>query len=224
MTPSPSRPSAPADSEAVRRLADRCGVPFTDLTDVRIDRDLVQSFPPEFLYRANVIPLGDDGANLRVAVADPSDLETIDAIRTLSGRNVVVEAAPPRAIQEALRKSETALQVLKGATEGFIQQLVEKEGGEEEEVISLEKLADQDGSIIKLVNTIIFTAVQKRPPTSISNPRTTMSTSSTGSTASWARPWSRSTRNSRRRSSPGSRSCPTWTSPSAASPRTAGSG
>jgi len=162
MTPSPSRPSAPADSEAVRRLADRCGVPFTDLTDVRIDRDLVQSFPPEFLYRANVIPLEDDGANLRVAVADPSDLETIDAIRTLSGRNVVVEAATPRAIQEALRKSETALQVLKGATEGFIQQLVEKEGGEEEEVISLEKLADQDGSIIKLVNTIIFTAVQKR--------------------------------------------------------------
>ncbi|HOF83614.1 MAG: type II/IV secretion system protein [Acidobacteria bacterium] len=162
MTPSPSRPSAPADSEAVRRLADRCGVPFTDLADVRIDRDLVQSFPPEFLYRANVIPLEDDGANLRVAVADPSDLETIDAIRTLSGRNVVVEAATPRAIQEALRKSETALQVLKGATEGFIQQLVEKEGGEEEEVISLEKLADQDGSIIKLVNTIIFTAVQKR--------------------------------------------------------------
>ena len=123
MTPSPSRPSAPADSEAVRRLADRCGVPFTDLADVRIDRDLVQSFPPEFLYRANVIPLEDDGANLRVAVADPSDLETIDAIRTLSGRNVVVEAATPRAIQEALRKSETALQVLKGATEGFSEAL-----------------------------------------------------------------------------------------------------
>ncbi|MBM3311974.1 MAG: type II/IV secretion system protein, partial [Candidatus Aminicenantes bacterium] len=67
-----------------------------------------------------------------------------------------------RAIHEALRKSETALQVLRDATEGFIQQVVEKDGGEEEEVISLEKLADQDGSIIKLVNTIIFTAVQKR--------------------------------------------------------------
>jgi type II secretory ATPase GspE/PulE/Tfp pilus assembly ATPase PilB-like protein len=61
-----------------------------------------------------------------------------------------------------LRKSETALQVLKDATEGFIHQVVEKEGGEEEEVISVEKLADQDGSIIKLVNSIIFTAVQKR--------------------------------------------------------------
>ena len=41
-------------------------------------------------------------------------------------------------------------------------EVVEKEGGGEEDVISIEKLAGQDGSIIKLVNTIIFTAVQKR--------------------------------------------------------------
>jgi type IV pilus assembly protein PilB len=40
--------------------------------------------------------------------------------------------------------------------------IVEKEEGEEREVISVETLTDQDGSIIKLVNSIIFTAVQKR--------------------------------------------------------------
>ena len=54
------------------------------------------------------------------------------------------------------------MQVLRDATEGFVTQVVERESGEEEDVISIEKLADQDGSIIKLVNTIIFTAVQKR--------------------------------------------------------------
>ncbi len=61
-----------------------------------------------------------------------------------------------------MRKSEAAEQVLRDATEGFITQVVEKDGGQEEEVISVENLADQDASIIKLVNTIIFTAVQKR--------------------------------------------------------------
>jgi type II secretory ATPase GspE/PulE/Tfp pilus assembly ATPase PilB-like protein len=160
-----SKPKHPVSSDDPdpRVLAGRYGVSFTDLVDVRIDRELVQSFPPEFLYRSNFIPLSSADGTLRIAVADPSDLELIDAVRSLSGQKVVVLTAPLRAIQEALRKSETALQVLKGATEGFIQQLVEKEGGEEEEeVISLEKLADQDGSIIKLVNTIIFTAVQKR--------------------------------------------------------------
>jgi len=75
---------------------------------------------------------------------------------------VEVLAASERAIHEALRKSETALQVLKDATEGYVVQVVEKSGLEQEETISVEKLADQDGSIIKLVNSIIFTAVQKR--------------------------------------------------------------
>jgi type IV pilus assembly protein PilB len=162
MSASSSRPPHSSDELEIRKLAERYGVPFTDLVDVAVDRELVRSFPPEFLYRSNFIPLSSTDGILHIALADPSDLETIDAVRAFTGQKIDVVAAPLRAIQEALRKSETALQVLKDATEGYIQQIVEKDGGEEEEVISLEKLADQDGSIIKLVNTIIFTAVQKR--------------------------------------------------------------
>jgi type IV pilus assembly protein PilB len=145
-----------------KKLAERYNVPYIDLSLCSVSRELVQSFPPEFLYRANFVPLEENDNFLRIAIADPSDIGTIDAIESFLGKKVQVYGASKRAIQEALRKSETALQVLKDATEGFIVQVVEKEGGEEEEVISLEKLADQDGSIIKLVNTIIFTAVQKR--------------------------------------------------------------
>jgi type II secretory ATPase GspE/PulE/Tfp pilus assembly ATPase PilB-like protein len=151
-----------SEEKEVKKLAERYHVPTVDLGRVSLDRELVQSFPPDFLYRANFIPFRREGQAVQVAVADPSDIETIDAVESFLGRKVQVFAASKRAIHEALRKSEAALQVLKDATEGFITQIVEKEGGEEEEVISIEKLADQDGSIIKLVNTIIFTAVQKR--------------------------------------------------------------
>ena len=151
-----------AEEKEVRKLAERYRVPFIELETVAIDRALIQSFPVDFLYRLNFVPIEDDGSSVMVAVADPSDIATVDAIESFLGKKVRVFAASRRAIQEALRKSETALQVLRGATEGFIMQVVEKEGGEEEDVISIEKLADQDGSIIKLVNTIIFTAVQKR--------------------------------------------------------------
>jgi len=151
-----------SEEKETRKLAERYHVPYIDLGSASIDRELVLTFPPDFLYRSNFIPLEATATTIKIAIADPSDIATIDAIESFLGRKVEVHAAPERAIHEALRKSETALQVLKDATEGFIMQVVEKESGEEEEVISIEKLADQDGSIIKLVNTIIFTAVQKR--------------------------------------------------------------
>jgi len=151
-----------SEEKETRKLAERYHVPYIDLGSASIDRELVLTFPPDFLYRSNFIPLEANATTIKIAIADPSDIATIDAIESFLGRKVEVHAAPERAIHEALRKSETALQVLKDATEGFIMQVVEKESGEEEEVISIEKLADQDGSIIKLVNTIIFTAVQKR--------------------------------------------------------------
>jgi len=150
------------EEREVRALAERYRVPFIDLSKAAPDRELVQSFPADFLHRSGFIPLSSDGQTVVIAISDPSDIAIIDAIESFLGKKVQVMAASRRSINEALRKSETALQVLRDATEAFITQIVEKDSGEEEEVISLEKLADQDGSIIKLVNTIIFTAVQKR--------------------------------------------------------------
>ncbi|MBN1225110.1 MAG: type II/IV secretion system protein [Candidatus Aminicenantes bacterium] len=145
-----------------KKLAERYRVSYVDLSSVSLDRELIQSFPVDFLYRSNFIPLKKNKNTIQIAIADPSDIEAIDSIESFMGMKVEVLAASKRSIHEALRKGETALQVLKDATEGFVMQVVEEEGGDEDEVISVEKLADQDGSIIKLVNSIVFTAVQKR--------------------------------------------------------------
>ncbi|MCK4263829.1 MAG: Flp pilus assembly complex ATPase component TadA, partial [Candidatus Aminicenantes bacterium] len=150
------------EEKETKKLADRYRVPYIDLSSYSFNRELIQAFPVDFIYRSNFIPLEENENIVKIAIADPSDIAIIDSIESFLGKKVEVYASSKRAIHEALRKSETALQVLKDATEEFIMQVVEKEGGEEEEVISVEKLADQDGSIIKLVNSIIFTAVQKR--------------------------------------------------------------
>ncbi len=151
-----------SEEQETKRIAERYHVPYIDLASYPISKDLVQVFPVDFLHRSNFIPLEENENTVKIAIADPSDISTIDSVESFLGKNVEVYAASKWAIHEALRKSETALQVLKDATEEFVIQVVEKEGGDEEEVISVEKLADQDGSIIKLVNSIIFTAVQKR--------------------------------------------------------------
>jgi len=154
--------SLQAEEMETKKLAERYKVSYIDLSSVSLDRELIQSFPVDFLYRSNFIPLKKNKNTIQIAIADPSDIEAIDSIESFMGKKVEVLAASKRSIHEALRKGETALQVLKDATEGFVMQVVEEERGEEDEVISVEKLADQDGSIIKLVNSIVFTAVQKR--------------------------------------------------------------
>lgn len=150
------------EEEQSRQLADRYHVEYVDPSAKPLDRDLIQRFPVDFLYRSNFIPLEENGSTVKIAVADPANIAIIDSIESFLGKKVEVFAASERSIHEALRKSETALQVLKDATEGYVVQVVDREGIDQEESISVEKLADQDGSIIKLVNSIIFTAVQKR--------------------------------------------------------------
>jgi type II secretory ATPase GspE/PulE/Tfp pilus assembly ATPase PilB-like protein len=151
-----------SEEQETKRIAERYHIPYIDLASYPVNRELVQVFPVDFLHRANFIPLEENDDTVKIAISDPSDISTIDSVESFLGKNVEVYAASKWAIHEALRKSETALQVLKDATEEFVMQVVEREGGDEEEVISVEKLADQNGSIIKLVNSIIFTAVQKR--------------------------------------------------------------
>jgi type II secretory ATPase GspE/PulE/Tfp pilus assembly ATPase PilB-like protein len=151
-----------SEEEKTKKLAERYNVPYIDLSSSNLSRELVQSFPVDFLHRSTFIPFEEKNNIVKVAIADPSDIATIDAIESYLGKKVEVYAASKTAINEALRKTETALQVLRDATEGFVMKVVEKEGGGEEEVISVETLTEQDGSIIKLVNSIIFTAVQKR--------------------------------------------------------------
>ena len=89
------------EEEETKKLAERYQVPYIDLSLVAINRELVQSFPVDFLYRSIFVPFEDDGQQVKIAIADPSDLATIDAIESYLGRKVEVYAASKRGIYEA---------------------------------------------------------------------------------------------------------------------------
>src|SRR5262249_57447257 len=74
-----------------------------------------------------------------------------------------VEVATWSAIEAVLRRGDASQRVLQEATEGFRAALV-KETEQGEEVLDLDRLSgDADMSpIIKLVDTIVFTALEKR--------------------------------------------------------------
>src|SRR5664280_73712 len=147
-----------------KELAQRYRCEFVDLKNFHIQHDLFRKIPVDLMFRYNFVPLEDkpDG-RLVIAIADPSQLMMIDEIGLLLGRRITTKVASLSQISDILKKTEQSQRVLEEASEGFaLDVIVEDENSEE--TISIEKLtAETDISpIIRLVDTTIFTALQRR--------------------------------------------------------------
>jgi type IV pilus assembly protein PilB len=147
-----------------KELAQRYRCEFVDLKNFHIQHELFRKIPVDLMFRYNFVPLEDkaDG-RLVIAIADPSQLMMIDEIGLLLGRRITTKVASLSQISDILKKTEQSQRVLEEASEGFaLDVIVEDENSDE--TISIEKLtAEADISpIIRLVDTTIFTALQRR--------------------------------------------------------------
>jgi len=143
------------------RLADRLGIEYVDLEAFTIDHELFRSIPVDLMFRYNFIPYKQEGSRLWIVVADPSDVLMIDELELLLGKVIEVAVGTRTAIQEILKKSESSQRVLEEATEEFRIQLI-GEDEEGEETLNIDKLTSDQSPIIKLVDSTIFNALQRR--------------------------------------------------------------
>src|SRR5436189_3202345 len=144
-----------------RHLADRYRLPFLDLAHFNIDHDLFRTIPAELMLRYGFVPYAREGNTLAIVVSDPTDLPMIDELGMLLGMPIRVLVAPPSAIQAILKKSESSTRVLEDATESFQMQILhENEEGDEQ--LTVEKMTADASPVIRLVDTTIYTALQRR--------------------------------------------------------------
>src|SRR6476661_10259608 len=150
-----------AEELKARRLAARYQLEFVDLEQFHIDHALFRSIPADLMLRYGFVPYRRDGNTLLIVVSDPSDLQTIDEVGVQLSSPIRVCVGTPVAIQNILKKSESSTRVLEEATEGFqIQILREDESGDEN--LTVEKLTSGDSPVIRLVDSMVFTALQRR--------------------------------------------------------------
>jgi type II secretory ATPase GspE/PulE/Tfp pilus assembly ATPase PilB-like protein len=150
-----------AEIAEARRLAERYRYEFVDMEQFRIDGELFRSIPADMMLRYGFVPYRREGKALVIVVSDPRDLGTIDEVAALLGTPVKVTVGAPSAIQSMLKKSESSQRVLEEATEGFeLQLLKDDEGGEDS--LTVERLTSDISPIIRLVDSTIFTALQRR--------------------------------------------------------------
>src|SRR6476660_3874996 len=146
--------------ERARKLAERYRLEFIDMDTFRIDQDLFRSIPAELMLRYNFVPYRRVGKALEIVVSDPTDLPMIDELGVLLATPIKVVVGPKSAIESILKKSESSQRVLEDATESFQLQLLKEEDGEDS--LTVERLTSDISPVIRLVDSTIYTAIQRR--------------------------------------------------------------
>src|SRR5467141_1246227 len=165
----PPAPGLPGDvdeqheREFARKLAERYRYVFIDLREQRIEAELFRTIPADLMFRYNFVPLELQNNHLAIAAADPGQVQMSDELPLLLGKNLLIRVATARQIGDLLKRTEQSQRVLEQATEAFTLQ-VSKDEEEGEETISGDRLTREStvSPVVRLVETIIFTALERR--------------------------------------------------------------
>lgn len=130
------------------------GIPFVNLEKESITADILQIIPEPIAKKYGIVAFEKDGINLRVAMKNPEDLQTIDFIRKKTGLKIVPCLTNDESIKAVLKQYEKSLKAEFG-------DIINKNSddianGEIEE--DLEKIAE-DLPIIRIVDTLIKHAI-----------------------------------------------------------------
>jgi type IV pilus assembly protein PilB len=143
-----------------RAQAERYRLEFVDMHEFRIDPELFRSIPADLMLRYGFVPHRRDGRSLVIVVSDPTDLPMIDELAVQLGTPLTVTVGARSSIQSILKKSESSQRVLEEATEGFQLQVLKEDDGDES--LTVERLTSDISPIIRLVDSTIYTAIQRR--------------------------------------------------------------
>jgi type II secretory ATPase GspE/PulE/Tfp pilus assembly ATPase PilB-like protein len=131
-----------------------------DLTTTKINYDLLKRFPAEFMIKNLFFPVSETDHTIEVAMFDPENLDKLTIMENYIQKHVEPIKAHKEDIEKILKRSDTFTKVLTDKTESFFMKKSIEE--DEEESLSIEKVTEEDDSVIKLLNNIIYTAVNKR--------------------------------------------------------------
>ena len=147
-----------ASSEGLARtLAARFQIPLVDLALIGVSDDASSEIAIHVLERLVAIPYALDDGTLRIAVADPGDIQGIDELRLATRHPLEIGVAARDDILSEIRRLARASEAF-GARAAVSEEL---ELEAEEEIDDLE-VDDgiSDAPLVRLVNSVIFQAAE----------------------------------------------------------------
>ena len=92
------------EPDLAKVLAETLLLPYVNLFDPEIPETVTKLIKPEIARKYQVIPVRKDGKSIVLAMADPMDLEAMDAIRFATGSNITPALAMGSEIEDAIKK------------------------------------------------------------------------------------------------------------------------
>ncbi len=145
-----------AEDAFLQQMAQALNWPYLDLPKLDVPPEARQKIPTKVAFQHSVLPIRFENGELQVAISNPFDAAMLNAVRFNAGAPVQFALAPKAELEKALKKyygvgAETLDEMSKDEP---IELLV----GEDKEITE----GDQEASVIKFVNQIIWEAFKDR--------------------------------------------------------------
>ena len=156
------------DEDITELLSRQYGVPSINLSRFEIDPAVIKLVPAETAQKYQILPVSRAGANLTIAMVDPTNVFAMDDIKFLTGYNVEPVVASETAIMESIDKycgSVHSLQLKDQMdklveTDEFADDVEVLEEAEEIDLNALE-WASEEAPVVKLCNLILTDALRR---------------------------------------------------------------
>lgn len=149
------------EEDVGRALAAQNSMEFVDLSQVQIEKSVIDLLAPEDARRYQALPIGLRDGMLIVAIGDPMAMQTMDDLTYKLQREIEFVCSTPDAIRKLVIKNygdaeDATAELLRGAGQfhGF-----DVEGGEDGEDTTA---GDADAPVIKMVSMLLLEAHQSR--------------------------------------------------------------
>ncbi|MFZ5876393.1 MAG: GspE/PulE family protein [Nitrospirota bacterium] len=149
------------EEQLAKALAEQWRLPYHRLDGFFLDQEFFKTIPVELMYRYPFVPYEDRDGVLTIVLADPTNLPLLDELELVLRRELRYGIGSRTGILEALKRSEGSSQVLKRMEVDFRPVLI-KEDDRGEEVLSVEKISKDASPVVRLVDTMVLNALQKR--------------------------------------------------------------
>ncbi|WHZ21050.1 MAG: type II secretion system protein E [Nitrospira sp.] len=150
-----------SEAQLAQALAAQYGLPYDPLTGFRVDSEFYHTISVKLMRRHPFVPVKEENGVLTIAISDPHNLLALDELEILLNRTLHYVVSSRAAIQAALERSEGSSQALRELEAEYRSVLV-KEDERGEEVLTVDHFGEDQSPVVKLLDTIMLSAMQRR--------------------------------------------------------------